>query len=213
MNYAEIVRHVESLGGLRRAEAKQALAATVAVLSMSFAGVGIDLLCRELPPRVDCRRLRVPLAPSPALDDIYRAIGVREHVPQGQAVEHAQVVCRALARLLPEETLVHVRKDLPVEVAALFDPGDDRHDAPLYEAVARPVGKVVRETLATGRPGARHPLSESRPETAQRDSIARSDSPHASTKLATARGLTQERLGETLAEGEPGPHRPIATAR
>jgi hypothetical protein len=52
-------------------------------------------------------------------------------------------------------------------------------------------------------------MSEATADRAHADSVARSDAPHEDTKLSSARGTTQERLHETLAEGRPGPRRPI----
>jgi hypothetical protein len=66
---------------------------------------------------------------------------------------------------------------------------------------------MPRRTLSEGKPGSRHPLSEARLDRAQSNSVARADEPHADTKLSSARGLTQERLHETLAVGRPGPKR------
>ena len=53
-------------------------------------------------------------------------------------------------------------------------------------------------------------MSEARPETAHAESVARSDDPHADTRLSSSQGMTQERRGETLAEGRPGSDRPVS---
>ncbi|HLM72216.1 MAG TPA: hypothetical protein VK459_05985 [Polyangiaceae bacterium] len=58
--------------------------------------------------------------------------------------------------------------------------------------------------------GSGHPLSEARFEPAHTHSVARSDNPHEDTKLSSSRGLTQERLEDTLAEGKPGSDKPIS---
>ncbi|HVK68207.1 MAG TPA: DUF2267 domain-containing protein, partial [Polyangium sp.] len=69
------------------------------------------------------------------------------------------------------------------------------------------------KTLATGRAGSQTPLSEARPERAHGESVVRAENPHGETKLSSSRGLTQEREQETLAEGEPGPLRPVSEQR
>jgi hypothetical protein len=46
-----------------------------------------------------------------------------------------------------------------------------------------------------------HPLSEAAPTAGQTHSVARNPSPHEETKLSAAKGLTQERLYETLGSG------------
>jgi hypothetical protein len=68
-------------------------------------------------------------------------------------------------------------------------------------------------TLATGRPGSQHPVSEAHPETAQERSVVNAENPHAETKLSSSRGTTQERRAETLATGAPGSHRPLHSAK
>jgi hypothetical protein len=67
-----------------------------------------------------------------------------------------------------------------------------------------------RGTLAEGRPGSHHPLSEARPERAHSHSVVRADNPHGDTKLSSAVGFTQEREQETLAAGHPGSDRPLS---
>jgi len=48
---------------------------------------------------------------------------------------------------------------------------------------------------------------------AHRHSVARSDDPHADSKLSSARGLRQEREQRTLASGRPGSRRPLSGGR
>lgn len=95
----------------------------------------------------------------------------------------------------------------PALYAELFAPRPRAGEPPPHVHRAQP---SVGATLATGRPGSLHPLSEGRPDQGHSHSVARSASPHEDTKLSTSRGSTQERLGETLAEGRPGPSRPLS---
>jgi hypothetical protein len=44
-------------------------------------------------------------------------------------------------------------------------------------------------------------------------SVARSENPHADTKLSSSPGLTQERLGDSLAEARPGPAHPVSDTK
>jgi len=64
-------------------------------------------------------------------------------------------------------------------------------------------------TLAAGRPGSAHPLSEARPDRRHASSVA-ADNPHAEQKLSSTTGTTQERLHETIAEGRPGSEWPLS---
>jgi uncharacterized protein (DUF2267 family) len=129
-------------------------------------------------------------------------VAALEDVPLGQAIEHTASVCRALADLLPDPALVRLRHALPSETSTLLAPSAE-------QASGRPAHHR-RETLAEGRPGSRHPLSEARPPGAQANSVVASDNPHGDTKLSSSRGLTQEREEESLAVGRPGARRSIA---
>lgn len=62
--------------------------------------------------------------------------------------------------------------------------------------------KPQGHTLADGKPGSRHPLSEANPSHGQSHSVAESANPHADTKLSSSKGTTQEREKEDLAEGK-----------
>lgn len=125
------------------------------------------------------------------LEDFYHACDVeRGPVP---ARERVQVVCAALGELLPNEALDRLNRALPAEVAHLF-------------AVRRPEGiprsrrPPAGHSLASARPGSRHPVSESAPPGAQHDSVAVAN-PHGDSKISSSSGTTQERLHESLAEG------------
>jgi len=213
VDYRDVVAKVERLGGLHRHAAERAVDALVMSLSDRYSGLGIDALVRELPSRLDRRVFHVPASPPPALAELYDVVQRRERVERGFAAEHAEVVCRALAKLVSAETLTLLRRDLPAEVFDLFREDAPPRELPPHGQRAPREEVVVRTTLAAGRPGTRHPISESKPDRAHTHSVARSENPHADTKLSSARGTTQERFDETLADGAPGPHRPIATTR
>ncbi len=130
-----------------------------------------------------------------------------ELAPAPVVLERVEVVCRALGETLPPDVQARWRRDLPTNLAALFmdvGPGETRPPATgsalvVHCRASRP--DVPTATLASGRPGSDHPLSESQPEQTHAHSVARSDDPHADTRLSSSRGLTQERERSTLAEG------------
>ena len=74
----------------------------------------------------------------------------------GRAVELTSAVCASLARHLDGDVRARLHRDLPTDLAALFDAGSP---APRHLA---PQGQRTGHTLADGRPGSSHPLSESR---------------------------------------------------
>jgi hypothetical protein len=111
-----------------------------------------------------------------------------------------------LADALSEDVLTRLRRHMPGDMGQLFTP-----PRAMTSTAAEPHGKHAPgpgSTLADGRPGSRHPLSEANP--AHRDSVARSENPHADTKLSSSAGMTQERVSDTLATGKPGSHRPLS---
>lgn len=126
-----------------------------------------------------------------------------ELTPRPVTLERVEVVCRALGEVLPTDARVRWLRDLPPAIAALFfaDPAPDAMSTEVSHRVVTASSPPVGSTLASGRPGSQHPLSEAAAGQAHRHSVARSDDPHADTRLSSTRGLTQERVHETLADG------------
>lgn len=151
---------------------------------------------------------------SSSVDRLFARVQKLELVRRPVAIERAEIVCRQLGALLPADVATRWARDLPGPVAALFltaPPTGLSTDAPAPRpSIPRPA--PAPPTLATGRPGSSRPVSESRPERAHRNSVARTADPHADTKLSASRGLTQERLHETLAEGDARSARPVSEA-
>jgi uncharacterized protein (DUF2267 family) len=132
--------------------------------------------------------------PVEGLRDFFARVAAREGEQLGFATEHAQSVCRAVALLLEDDALHRLTSRLPDTLVALFARPEwsapPPHDRP----------RGAHHTLAEGRSGSSRPLSEAAPSRAHRESVARSDNPHADTKLSSNRGTTQEREAETLAD-------------
>ena len=141
-------------------------------------------------------------------DDIYSELAEREGVGPGMGAEHVQVVLRSLAEALPPPVIGRLRKHLPRWSRELEVP---EAPAPVSAAaVLRAAEPTTPSHLAQGRPGgarpvsesapgSRHPLSTSAPHSGHSHSVAQNEDPHGDTKLSGARGLTQEREGDSLA--------------
>jgi uncharacterized protein (DUF2267 family) len=208
MTQDELLDEVAAHAGLHSAaEAERALAAVLAALGTRLSHSESLALADELPFTAGepLRQARFDRAFD--LDELYARVARAEGVAPGFAVEHTLSVCQAVAESITGAALERIRKALPPPMAALFTPREISAP-PDVEHVA-----AAAETLARGRPGSRHPLSEASAERAHSESIARSDNPHAETKLSSSRGLTQEREHESLATGKPGPTRPINDRR
>ena len=194
-------------GLLRRRDADRAIHATLATLGAYLDAPEARLVAAVLPDELRAVFARRPfdarLDPAGFFDDVQRT----ERGRAARVREDAQVVCAALAEVLPNESRARLVKELPAALAALFElrPAPE---PPAYATRHDP----RHHTLATGAPGSLRPLSDSSPPPPASASVARAN-PHAETKLSSARGLTQDELHDSLATTEPRDERTIARAR
>jgi uncharacterized protein (DUF2267 family) len=211
MDYDQFVADVQLRAGFEGSgEAERAIAVTVRVLGQRLLPEERVAVAGALPEPVAGRLLRTPYERDFDLDELYDHVARGEGTQAGFGREHAQAVCQAIGTALPHEVRLRLQKHLPAEIAVLFG-SRDAGASPLRPVHAEPpVEPGAGTTLATGRPGSRHPVSEGRADCAHEGSVARSDDPHADTKLSSSRGLTQERLGESLASGQPGPEHSVS---
>lgn len=142
--------------------------------------------------------------------EFYERVRRAEETPPAAAREHVNVVLESLGAAIDDELRTRLIRALPKPIGDQLVPAQFGEPA----AYAEPVHAPRIDTLAQGRPGSRHPLAEAAPPSGQTHSVARNEDPHAETKLSSAQGLTQERLGDSLAAGRPpGPERPVAEAK
>lgn len=207
MTREDLLSQVAERAGLAGLEEAAEIVRTVlAVICERLSWPVIQALAEELPvPLSTSLRPGIPRQEFD-LAELQGRVARGENVRPGFAVEHTGVVCQVVAEALSPGALYRLRAALPEPVGALFTP---RESAGHFEHVHLDPN---HRTLAEGRPGSRHPLSESRPERAHAHSVAQADNPHGDTKLSSARGLTQEREQETLAAGHPGSSRPLSDA-
>ena len=211
MRYEDFVSDVEVRGGFEDAgEADRAIAVVARVLGERLLPEERGPLAAVLPGPVARRLLEARYERDFDLTELYDRVARGTAIRHGFGMEHAQAVCQVIGNLLPEDARLRLLRILPVEFHALFMrrsaspwPARPVHTRPSVEPGAG-------STLASGRPGSRHAVSEAQADLAHAASVARSDDPHGETKLSGARGTTQERLGETLAEGKPGPRDPVS---
>lgn len=142
-------------------------------------------------------------------DELYERVRHREKVPAGVAREHVNIVLQALGSALDDSVRQRLVRALPSEIGQQLVPMTFGAPPPYATGMHAP----PLTTLAHGRPGSRHPVSEAAPDRAHTHSVARNADPHGETKLSSSHGLTQERHRESLATGHPpAPARPIAEA-
>lgn len=214
MEYDRFIAEVRALGGLATAqEAARAVEATLRALRQRLVDDEAEALARGLPAEL-AEGLRGGAYDADfGVDELYRRVRDAEGIPLGRAAELTQVVCQVLDAAIGVEVRQRLSQHLPAEFMELFSPRAVPPPPPEPERHRREALPGEGSTLAEGRPGSRRPLSEARPEGAHEHSVVREDNPHGETKISSGRGLTQERLGDDLASGKPGPARPIHSAK
>jgi uncharacterized protein (DUF2267 family) len=156
-----------------------------------------------LPSDVVDRLLAAHHAPERGEAEVVAALASSASLAPGRALEVLQVVAETLAGRLPELLRGRLERHAHPELAPLWTAPSTPEPPP------RPVHHPAPghgHTLASGRPGSRHPLAESGP-AGHVDSIALNPDPHGDRKLSSARIVGPER---TLAEGRPGSTHPLS---
>ncbi|MCP3142293.1 DUF2267 domain-containing protein [Pyxidicoccus xibeiensis] len=200
MTHAEFLSRVAERAGLADAEdAARTVRAVLEVVGERLGRRELQALAEDLPTPLGALLRDGTHGQDFDLAELYARVARREHVRPGFAVEHTGIVCQVLAEALSDGALHQLREALPEPLAALFMPRAHRER---FEYVH--LDPVHHHTLAEGQPGSQHPVSRARAERAHTHSVARSDEPHADTRLSSASGLTQERERETLATAHPG---------
>lgn len=210
MDYDQLLRRVREHTGLsERPIVESAVRAVTEALGALIDHEHRDEIARILPAEVG-EMLRRPAPDRDASGATFlRTIARIEHLPPGFAVEHGTAVLEAIGtELRPEERRLLAAR-LPEEMRDWLEPRTFRSPPP-----RAPHEHAEEEhRVADAEPGSHHPVSEAAPPPAQSGSVAASADPHASTRLSSAHGLTQEREREDLAEAHPRGERTISETR
>ncbi|HEU0031722.1 MAG TPA: hypothetical protein VFQ53_13885 [Kofleriaceae bacterium] len=183
---ADFASHVADHCGLPADQADHAARAVLAGIGPYLGPAHRQLVAEELP-----RELAAALL---AIDD--RAAPLETRVLElGFPITRAREVIASVGHVLAEELSSDALRVLRDDVPAM-QPFLDEPAPALDRAAAR------AQTLATARPGSRHPISETPPPPAQTGSVA-DPNPHDATKLSSTSGTTQERRHESLADADP----------
>ena len=202
----ELVGRVMNLGIPDQPSAERALRAVLVILGQRFTDDEASALASQLPS--DLAAVVGTSGYDADFDEaeFYERVRQREGTSPGVGREHADVVLRALGEILSPELKVRLVRALPDGLGRRLAPTPYGEPPPHREA--RHAHGI--STLAHGRPGSRHPISESAPPGGHSHSVARSDDPHGDSKLSSGRP-TQDQLRETLATGRPPrPARPVS---
>jgi uncharacterized protein (DUF2267 family) len=214
MNYDELVELVQERGALESAdEARRVLAVTARVLGQRLMPDEAKPIADVLPEAVAERLRATAYERDFEVDELFDRVARGEGAGKAFGKEHAEVVCQIIGDLLPDAARMRLSRHLGPAFARLFEPRPPPSRPPRHFRASPGVDRAQQTTLATGRPGSHNPLSDGAPDLAHTHSVARSDDPHADTRLSSAAGLTQERLGDSLATGAPGPAHPVAETK
>ena len=136
------------------------------------------------------------------VNELYEHVAQETGAPFGLAREGARVACQVIAGALDAEHGAFLRERLSAEWSSLFAA---QEESPVPERAVSGHGR----TLATGRPGSTHPLSEAHPASGQAESVVMNDNPHADEKVSSAPGA---RLGHDIATSRDGSEVPLSEA-
>jgi len=196
--------------GLQDEAARRSLYATVAVLGERLVDDEARALAEALPGELAESIEGVEYDSDFSTEELFERVRRRMHTTPARAREDAEIVLAALGDFMSQDRRRRIAHGLPEQAAEIWLGTRELGEPPPHRSPSR---APPMSTLASARPGSTHPLSEAAPPAGQLHSVARNPSPHEETKLSGAKGLTQERLDDTLGAGRPpGPSRPIADA-
>jgi uncharacterized protein (DUF2267 family) len=121
-------------------------------------------------------------------EELFERVRRREHTPDSRAKESAEIVLTVLGACLVPEVRMRIARGLPARAAELLRGEYEGGGEPLPHRDAPRASRTV--TLAAGRSGSSHPLSEAAPSPGHEHSVALNPSPHGDTKLSGAKGVT-----------------------
>jgi uncharacterized protein (DUF2267 family) len=168
--------------------ARHLLRATVAVLGERLVDDEAEALAKVVPAELAACIDRSEYDGDFSADELYERVRRREHTPDARAKESAEIVLAVLGACLSPDLRMRIARGLPEQAAELLRGGREvGGEPPGYLDVPRAPRGV---TLATGRAGSSHPISEAGPLVGHAQSMALGPSPHAETNLSVAKRLT-----------------------
>jgi len=201
MSYEQLIDAVQDGGGLSsRVEAQATVDAVFEALARRILPADRRAVLTLLPDALRSTLKRERHDEEETLERLVQEIARAEGIRAGFGREHLDVVGAAMAATLHPDAVSALENHLPPPIAEILRP------KPTPARIERPTPLEVPASsgrhLSDGRPGGTHPISEASADRAHLDSVARSDDPHGDTKLSSAKGFTQERETESLAEGK-----------
>ncbi len=186
MTYSALLQNVEHQTGLGPEQAEAAVLSGLSVLLRSLGPTVRGQLLAQLPTPLLVSLERFPIDQS--LTDPVGELAQDRDVSLAVARELLQVVGGAVAETVDPSIVSTLLSALRPSLVPFIAPTPDR---PSWQG-RPPSGSGT--TLATGRPGSRHPLSEAGPSRpGQSGSIAMETNPHGDRKLSSGAPTPQRR--------------------
>jgi uncharacterized protein (DUF2267 family) len=161
MNRRAILEEIRARTGLRdTAAAERALAATWSALATCVAPEQRSQLVAHLPADLHARLSETVYVPRQRADQIYDRVAAIAHVPTSRATELAQVALRACLAELDATARELIASDLPDELAELLRETKTFTRPAVERSFPALDSNDDSTTLASGRPGSSHPISE-----------------------------------------------------
>lgn len=160
--YRDLLGDVQLHTGLaRRGEAECVVQAVVALLGEAMADGDRLAVVPMLPQPIAQALQSRPGGHDHGADAVYRLVASSLGIGLSPALEYTQAVCQGMSRTLERGAIRALRSRLPEALAALFADRVERSAPPRRPSrPPRPENVQNSQTLAAGRPGSRHPLSE-----------------------------------------------------
>ena len=118
-----LLHHLQNLAPFADAsQARRAFDATLEALRSGLTDDEADWIAIDLGPELAAPLQRQGHAGELTLSQFHQRVGHRAKLGRNAAKEQAQVVCRALAELLPQPTVQRLKKHLPALVALFNGP-------------------------------------------------------------------------------------------
>ena len=161
MDRAPFIALVCQRTGLDEAAAERVITATLSALSERLISIDAQAIATRL-PRAWAPLLARGQGQEFAVDGLYARVANRAGLGKVEALEQAQVACQVLAEGIDETGRQHLVLHLDEQWRRLFAARETTApEFALHGAAKRHVVAGGGNTLASGRPGAHRPLSES----------------------------------------------------
>lgn len=199
VTHDRFVEEVERLAVLPAGDGARAAEAVLEVLGQRLGQREAEIVADPLPAPLADALTRRAFDTHFDLAELAARVARELGVDDERARAIVQAVCEVTGQATSDEGLQHL-ETLPEELARLFRRRPHHAPTPAPRPAAGPPGR-----LAGGSPGSSRGLADASPEDlAHRDSVARSDEPHADDKISSGHSDRELSVGHPTPGGDSG---------